>query len=94
MTFDEWWQENEKWYSSDALHMSEYHMASVIWGAATAAAQVELVEAIRIATLREREACAKVCEAQILLTKTQVEARSQAQANATAHDCANAIRMR
>lgn len=34
MKFNEWWDENEKEYLSDALHMSEYHMASVIWEAA------------------------------------------------------------
>jgi hypothetical protein len=37
MTFNEWWQENGHQYSSDALHMSEKHMASVVWDAATAA---------------------------------------------------------
>ncbi len=33
-TFDEWWDENEKQFTSDSLHMSEYHMASVVWEAA------------------------------------------------------------
>lgn len=34
MTFDEWWEENEEQFFHDSLHMSEYHMASVIWEAA------------------------------------------------------------
>lgn len=34
MTFDQWWEANEKQYSSDALHMSEYHMAHMVWKAA------------------------------------------------------------
>ncbi len=34
MTFDEWWDKNETQYSSDSCHMSEYHMASVVWNAA------------------------------------------------------------
>lgn len=34
MTFDQWWGNNEKQYSADACHMSEYHMASVVWEAA------------------------------------------------------------
>lgn len=33
-TFDVWWKDNEQRYSDDALHMSEYHMASVVWDAA------------------------------------------------------------
>lgn len=37
MTFDEWGDANEKEYSSDSLHMSEYHMARVVWEAASEA---------------------------------------------------------
>lgn len=33
-SFDEWWEENEKQYSADARHMSERHMASLVWAAA------------------------------------------------------------
>lgn len=47
MTFDEWWDENQAQYSNDSLHMSEYHMASVVWAAAVAA---------------EREACAVIAD--------------------------------
>lgn len=36
MTFDEWWEKNEAQYSSDACHMSEYHMAFTVWNAALA----------------------------------------------------------
>ena len=32
--FDEWWDKNVGWYLSDSLHMSEYHMASMVWEAA------------------------------------------------------------
>lgn len=35
-SFEEWWKANEKQYSADACHMSEYHMASVVWEAASA----------------------------------------------------------
>lgn len=45
--FSEWWDENEKQFMSDACHMSEFHMASVVWEAAIQ---------------HEREACAKACE--------------------------------
>lgn len=45
--FSKWWDENEKQFMSDACHMSEFHMASVVWEAAIQ---------------HEREACAKVCE--------------------------------
>lgn len=31
--FNKWWNENHERYSSDALHMSEYHMAHEIWNA-------------------------------------------------------------
>lgn len=34
MTFDEWWEKNEKQYLEDSLHMSEYHMAKMVWDAA------------------------------------------------------------
>ena len=34
MTFDEWWDINEKQYSADSCHMSEYHMAHFVWKAA------------------------------------------------------------
>jgi hypothetical protein len=34
MTFNEWWNANGAKYSADALHMSEYHMAYVVWDAA------------------------------------------------------------
>ena len=34
MNFPEWWDAHEKEYMSDSLHMSEYHMASVVWEAA------------------------------------------------------------
>ena len=36
MTFEEWWDKNEKQFSADACHVSEYHMASVVWTAARA----------------------------------------------------------
>ena len=32
--FDKWWEKYEKWYTSDALYMSEYHMANSVWRAA------------------------------------------------------------
>lgn len=32
---EKWWDENEKQFMSDACHMSEFHMASVVWDAAT-----------------------------------------------------------
>lgn len=38
-TFDEWWDENEKQFTSDSCHMSEYRMAKVVWDAATEAAK-------------------------------------------------------
>lgn len=45
MTFDEWWEKNEKQYTNDSLHMSEYHMASVVWEAAfKAGKESELVK--------------------------------------------------
>lgn len=34
MTFDEWWEKNKEQYSADACHMSEYHMASLVWAEA------------------------------------------------------------
>lgn len=34
MTFEEWWNVNGRRYSEDACHMSEYHMAKVLWDAA------------------------------------------------------------
>jgi hypothetical protein len=34
MSFDQWWNENESTYSASALHMSEYHMARLVWDAA------------------------------------------------------------
>ena len=45
---EKWWDANEKQFMADSCHMSEFHMAGVVWKAA-----IEL----------EREACAKVCEA-------------------------------
>ena len=36
--FDEWWDANAEGYLADSLHMSEYHMASVVWLAAMGAA--------------------------------------------------------
>ncbi len=47
MTFEEWWDANEKQFTADSCHMSEYHMASVVWDASK-----------RI----ERAACVKICE--------------------------------
>ncbi len=35
-TFDQWWDTNEKQFAADSCHMSEYHMASVVWDAARA----------------------------------------------------------
>ena len=32
--FDKWWKKHAEQYMADALHMSEYHMASVVWAAA------------------------------------------------------------
>jgi hypothetical protein len=32
--FDLWWNENEKQFISDSLHMSDYHIASIVWNAA------------------------------------------------------------
>lgn len=49
MTFEQWWEQNEKQYSADACHMSEFHMASVVWAAAV---------------LAERERCAKIADAE------------------------------
>jgi hypothetical protein len=40
-TFDKWWEDNEKEFTSNALHMSEYHMASVVWEAAIATEREE-----------------------------------------------------
>ena len=37
LSFDEWWNANEMQYTSDSCHMSEYHMASVVWKAALSA---------------------------------------------------------
>lgn len=42
MTFEQWWEANEKQYSADACHMSEYHMASVVWAAAQLAIRPEV----------------------------------------------------
>lgn len=36
-TFTAWWDANEKQFTSDSCHMSEYHMASVVWEAAQSA---------------------------------------------------------
>lgn len=36
LTFDEWWNKNESQFTADSCHMSEYHMASVVWNAAMA----------------------------------------------------------
>ncbi len=47
MTFDEWWDANEKQFTADSCHMSGYHMASVAWRAGQSA---------------EREACAEICD--------------------------------
>lgn len=35
--FEEWWDKNEKQYTNDSCHMSEFHMANVVWKAATEA---------------------------------------------------------
>lgn len=32
--FDEWWNKNEAQFTADSCHMSQYHMASVVWAAA------------------------------------------------------------
>lgn len=40
-TFDEWWNAHGAQYSADACHMSEYHMAHVVWEAAQACCAVE-----------------------------------------------------
>jgi hypothetical protein len=32
--FDEWWELNEEQFMNDSLHMSTYHMASIVWQAA------------------------------------------------------------
>lgn len=40
MTFDEWWNLNEKQFTADSCHMSEYHMASVVWEAAFKAGEL------------------------------------------------------
>ena len=50
--FEEWWDENEKQFMADACHMSEFHMASVVWEAAIQ---------------YEREACAIACDRQAQL---------------------------
>lgn len=35
--FDAWWAENKEKYAADSLHMSQYHMASIVWEAAQVA---------------------------------------------------------
>jgi hypothetical protein len=49
MTFDEWWNTEGQRHSDDALHMSEYHMASVVWEAALNAvlADIHMIQATR-----------------------------------------------
>lgn len=43
--FDEWWDANEKQFIADAYHMSEYHMAGVVWRAAQdAKGAIEIIE--------------------------------------------------
>lgn len=32
--FEAWWDKNQEQYCKDSLHMSEFHMASVVWKAA------------------------------------------------------------
>lgn len=43
---DAWWDKNEVQYSSDACHMSEYHMVSVVWEAAVQAERAKTQAAI------------------------------------------------
>lgn len=31
--FEKWWDDNEKQFTSDSRHMSEFHMAHVVWDA-------------------------------------------------------------
>lgn len=38
--FDAWWDENEEKFLSDSNHMSQYHMASVVWEAAEKATRL------------------------------------------------------
>ena len=47
MTFEDWWSKNESRYTNDALHMSEFHMASVVWEASQ---------------MEERKTCANICD--------------------------------
>jgi hypothetical protein len=42
--FEGWWDKNEEAYLADSCHMSEFHMASIVWQAATAAKQAEIDE--------------------------------------------------
>lgn len=41
--FDTWWNENKEQYTSDSLHMSEYHMAFTVWQAAAAKTLEEIL---------------------------------------------------
>lgn len=46
-SFDEWWAKNEEQYMADALHMSAYHMASMVWGAAKSCQTEEYAEFVK-----------------------------------------------
>ena len=47
MTFDQWWDENYYSYISDECHMSSYHMAQVVWEAATQSAHESVTKSRR-----------------------------------------------
>lgn len=77
-----WWRENEAKYLADSLHMSDFHMASVVWDAAIKA---------------EREACAKLCEEVIEFPPGhggQWEGHGVVRSQRSGVDCADAIRKR
>ena len=42
MNFKEWWDRYETQYLEDSCHMSEYHMASVVWNAAIGQAEIAI----------------------------------------------------